>query len=74
MMLDRLSILSLKLFHTREELDRAGAPQGHRERNAARLAVLEEQREDLARCLERLWADICAEQAVLPPVQTIEDV
>jgi Protein of unknown function (DUF4254) len=62
MMLDRLSILSLKLFHTQEELDRSGAPAGHRERNAARLAILEEQREDLARCLEQLWLQVCAGQ------------
>lgn len=60
MMIDRLSILSLKLFHTREELDRAGAPAGHRERNAERFATLQEQREDLAGCLERLWTQICA--------------
>jgi hypothetical protein len=60
MMIDRLSILSLKLFHTQEELEREHAPAGHRERNAQRLAVLREQREDLARCLERLWADVCA--------------
>ncbi|MGA9720610.1 MAG: DUF4254 domain-containing protein, partial [Acidobacteriaceae bacterium] len=39
---------------------RAGAPAGHRERNAARLAILEEQREDLARCLEQLWTEVCA--------------
>jgi len=60
MMIDRLSILSLKLFHTREELERAGAPAGHHERNAERFATLQEQREDLARCLERLWAQVCA--------------
>ena len=60
MMIDRLSILSLKLFHTREELDRPGAPAGHRERNAERFATLQEQREDLTRCLERLWAQVCA--------------
>jgi hypothetical protein len=60
MMIDRLSILSLKLFHTREELARGDAPAGHRERNTERLATLEEQRDDLARCLERLWAQICA--------------
>lgn len=60
MMLDRLSILSLRLFHTQEERDRAGAPAGHRERNAGRLAVLKEQREDLAQCLEQLWTDVCA--------------
>lgn len=59
MMIDRLSILSLKLFHTQEELDRAGAPAGHRERNAERFATLQEQRDDLARCLERLWAQVC---------------
>ena len=60
MMMDRLSILSLKLFHTQEEMDRAGAPMGHRERNAERFATLKEQREDLARCLELLWGQICA--------------
>lgn len=60
MMIDRLSILSLKLFHTQEELDRASAPTGHRERNAERFATLQEQREDLTHCLERLWQQICA--------------
>jgi Protein of unknown function (DUF4254) len=60
MMIDRLSILSLKLFHTVEELDRVGAPAGHRERNAERFATLQEQRDDLVRCLDRLWAQVCA--------------
>jgi hypothetical protein len=60
MMIDRLSILSLKLFHTAEERERAGAPEGHRERNAERLSILERQRRDLAACLDRLWTDACA--------------
>jgi hypothetical protein len=60
MMMDRLSILSLKLFHTQEEMDRSGAPVGHGKRNAERFAALKEQREDLAACLERLWRQICA--------------
>ena len=60
MMMDRLSILSLKLFHTQEELDRAAAPPGHRERNAERLATLQEQRDDLAGCLDRVWTQVCA--------------
>jgi hypothetical protein len=60
MMIDRMSILSLKLFHTKEEMDRAGAPEGHRERNAERLATLQEQRGDLIRCLDRFWAQVCA--------------
>lgn len=59
MMIDRLSILSLKLFHTEEELGRSEAPPGHRERNAERLGTLQEQRDDLARCLDRLWAQVC---------------
>jgi hypothetical protein len=62
MMIDRLSILSLKLFHTQEELDRVDAPAGHHERNAERFATLQEQRDDLARCLDRLWAQVCADE------------
>jgi hypothetical protein len=60
MMMDRLSILSLKLFHTQEELARGGAPAGHRERNAERFATLQEQSDDLTRSLDRLWAQVCA--------------
>jgi hypothetical protein len=55
MMLDRMSILSLKIFHTREETERSPSPPGHRERNLRRLAILEAQRNDLASCLDRLW-------------------
>jgi len=61
MMIDRLSILSLKLYHTQEEIVRADAPAGHeapaghKERNVLRLGVLEAQRDDLADCLGALW-------------------
>jgi Protein of unknown function (DUF4254) len=58
LILDRLSILSLKLFHTREEIDRPGAPPGHRERNLERLRILFEQRDDLAASLDRLWQQV----------------
>ena len=47
-MIDRLSILALKIYHTREEAERPDAPEGHAERNRERLAILEEQRADLA--------------------------
>ena len=60
LMIDRLSILALKLFHTREEMERAGAPAGHAERNRERLAILSEQRDDLAACLVRLWEETLA--------------
>src|SRR6185437_8705302 len=46
LILDRLSILALKIFHTREETQRADAPDGHAARNRERLRLLEEQRGD----------------------------
>src|ERR1700722_12893603 len=58
LILDLLSILSLKLFHTREEIGRNGAPSGHAERNRERLRILVEQRDDLAASLDRLWQQV----------------
>ena len=58
LIIDRLSILSLKIFHTREETKRTPAPPGHEARNRERLAILEKQRRDLAGCLEELWREI----------------
>jgi hypothetical protein len=57
MMIDRLSILALKIYHTREEAERRDAPPGHTELNCGRLAILEEQRADLAGCLDALWQE-----------------
>lgn len=57
LIIDRLSILALKIFHTREEMERRDAPDGHAERNRERLEVLMEQRADLAACLDALWQD-----------------
>ncbi len=56
--IDRLSILSLKIYHTREEAERRHAPAGHAERNRERLAILEKQRRDLAGCLDQLWREV----------------
>lgn len=60
LMIDRLSILALKIFHTAEEVDRASATAEHREWNRERLTILNEQRDDLSRSLVELWADIRA--------------
>jgi hypothetical protein len=60
LIIDRLSILGLKVYHTREEAERMGAPTGHAERNRERLAILEEQRADLAQCLDALWSETLA--------------
>jgi hypothetical protein len=60
LMIDRLSILALKIYHTREEAGRDDAPPGHAERNCERLAILEDQRTDLAGCLDALWYETLA--------------
>ena len=60
LIVDRLSILALKIYHTREEAERQDAPAGHAERNRQRLAILEEQRSDLAGCLDALWRQTLA--------------
>ena len=57
MMIDRLSILELKRFHTEEEIARA-ADEEHAERNRHRLTVLNEQRDDLRDALGDLWAEV----------------
>jgi hypothetical protein len=60
LIVDRLSILALKIYHTRQETLRTEAPEGHAERNIERLGVLEEQRADLAACLDALWQQTLA--------------
>ena len=58
LILDRLSILALKLYHTAEESHRASASEAHRARNLDRLALIQEQRADLAACLDQLWTEV----------------
>jgi hypothetical protein len=62
LIIDRLSILALKIYHTREEAERtdSAAPPGHATRNRDRLAILENQRADLAGCLDALWRETLA--------------
>jgi len=60
LIIDRLSILALKIYHTREEAQRETATNAHRHRNEYRLAILQEQRKDLADCLDALWKQVLA--------------
>jgi len=60
LIIDRLSILALKIYHTREEAQRETATNAHRHRNEYRLGILEEQRSDLADCLDALWKQVLA--------------
>lgn len=57
-MFDRVSILSLKIFHTAEELQRPDADETHRERNRTRLSTLQRQRDDLCDCLTALHREV----------------
>ncbi len=58
LIVDRLSILALKIYHTAEEVHRASASDAHHQKNIDRLALLEEQRNDLAACLDQLWTEV----------------
>jgi hypothetical protein len=58
LIVDRLSILALKIYHTKLEANRESASDAHRLRNCERLHILEQQRNDLATCLDQLWRQI----------------
>lgn len=62
-MIDRLSILALKIFHMRIQTERRDADKQHIETSRARLARLTEQRTDLASCFDALIADCLAGRA-----------
>ena len=63
MMVDRLSILALKCRAMGVEVERADADPAHRARCREKLAILREQRADLARCLEALLEDCASGRA-----------
>ena len=56
--IDRLSIMSLRLYHYREQLDRDDADAEHRSRVAERIDLCEQQHADLAESLQELLRDI----------------
>ncbi|MDE6316941.1 MAG: DUF4254 domain-containing protein [Muribaculaceae bacterium] len=58
--LDRLSILALKIYHMRAEVERPDASPEHVARCKAKLDVLLEQRADLTSAIDRLLDDIAA--------------
>jgi hypothetical protein len=62
-MVDRLSILSLKIHHMRLQAERNDVDQAHRDTCNAKLARLVEQRQDLAACLDRLLREAARGEA-----------
>ena len=61
---DKLSIVELKIYHMREQAERADATPEFRTRCEDRLRVLHLQRDDLAAELTQLYADIVSGRVV----------
>lgn len=58
--IDRLSIISLRIYHFIEQTERDDVDEQHVQNVSAKLQICYEQRSDLAGCLDRLFADILA--------------
>lgn len=56
--IDRLSILALKIYHMREQVERTDVDAEHHERCEAKLNILQEQQVDLSAAIDQLLADI----------------
>lgn len=56
--IDRLSILALKIWHMKEQVDREDATAEHRQRCKDKLDVLSEQQVDLSTAIDQLLEDI----------------
>lgn len=57
-LLDRMSILMLKIYHMREQTERKDADASHIAKCQAKLAVLREQKEDMKNAFDELIEDI----------------
>ena len=56
--IDKLSILSLRIFHMEEQVFRTDATEEHREKVKAKLEILHEQHRDMSNSLRELLEDI----------------
>ena len=56
--IDRLSILALKIFHMREQVERIDSTPEHHESCQQKLNVLLEQQKDLSSAIDQLLGDI----------------
>ncbi len=56
--IDRLSILALKIYHMREQVERQDASKEHKDTCMAKLNVLLEQQKDLGTAIDQLLEDI----------------
>jgi hypothetical protein len=63
-LVDKLSIIELKIYHMREQAERPDAEPGFVERCNGRLEVMRMQRDDLAQELSTLLTDIASGRVV----------
>lgn len=63
-LVDKLSIIELKIYHMREQQERPDIDDAFRTRCAERVAVMETQRNDLAEELTTLLGDIATGRVV----------
>ena len=63
-LVDKLTIIELKIFHMREQAQRQDVTRDFRDRCDARLEVMHEQRDDLAKELTQLIADMAGGRVV----------
>jgi cell division protein FtsB len=63
--IDRLSILELRRYHMREQVERTDATAEHRAKAAGKLVVLDAQRDHLVAAIDRLLAEIFSGQRPL---------
>ena len=59
-LIDRMSILELKIYHMKEQTERKDASAEHIEKCSAKLAILISQRSDLKTCLSELMDDLAS--------------
>jgi len=63
-LVDKLSIVELKIYHRREQAERQDAAAEFRQQSEARLSILRLQRDDLVEELTALIEDIAAGRVV----------
>ena len=66
-LVDKITIIELKIFHMREQAERTDATEEFRQRCLARIEVMNEQRDDLAAEVSKLIADMAGGR-VIPKV------
>ena len=66
-LVDKITIIELKIYHMREQAERPDATAEFRERCEARVGVMLEQRDDLAKEITKLIGDMAGGR-VIPKV------